>query len=375
LIYKNMKISKIREAASSLVFLAVSFVLIACFSAPRLKKENVSGLPPEHSAENSQEQELAGKPFDLWQNNPEDFYAIITDKPGAGDPVSLIFFQAADADSSLYTALKVSCINKNGKRISGASFFDWQPDGSEHQVKAAVFTIPSTYDDEDILVKIENGADISHEFRLTLEKRLFVSEEIALNPSNTALRTEPDPKKTEQAQKLGAIISRHGPAVYTEGPFSAPVAADTRRTSFFGDRRVYRYSNGKTDTAIHAGIDYGVPTGTPVHACAAGKVALSAERIVTGNSVIVEHLPGVYSIYYHLDKLNVAEGATVQKGDIIGFSGATGLATGPHLHWEVRVATENTDPDTLCRAPLLDGEAALRIITERGEALNAQFSR
>jgi murein DD-endopeptidase MepM/ murein hydrolase activator NlpD len=135
--------------------------------------------------------------------------------------------------------------------------------------------------------------------------------------------------------------------------------ASTRRTSFFGDRRVFKYANGNEDTSIHAGVDYGVPTGTPVSACGPGRVVLARNRIVTGNSVVLEHLPGVYSLYYHLDSIAVNEGVMVDAGTLLGRAGATGLATGPHLHWEIRVAGENTDPDILMARPLLDKDAIL----------------
>jgi murein DD-endopeptidase MepM/ murein hydrolase activator NlpD len=133
-----------------------------------------------------------------------------------------------------------------------------------------------------------------------------------------------------------------------------PPVASTRRTSFFGDRRVFKYSNGTSDTSIHAGVDYGVPTGTIINACATGKVILARDRIVTGKSVVIEHAPGIYSLYYHLDSIGVQEGSLVYAGALIGFSGSTGLATGPHLHWELRVNTENTDPDAFVSRPIID---------------------
>jgi len=106
-------------------------------------------------------------------------------------------------------------------------------------------------------------------------------------------------------------------------------------------------------------VDYGVPTGTKVTACGAGKVILARSRIVTGNSIILEHAPGIYSIYYHLDKIEVKEGSMVNTGALLGLSGATGLATGPHLHWEIRVNAENTDPDAFVVRPIIDKEAII----------------
>ena len=72
---------------------------------------------------------------------------------------------------------------------------------------------------------------------------------------------------------------------------------------------------------------------------------MAENRISTGWSVVIEHLPGVYSLYYHMDSLTVEKGDMVKRGTLIGYSGATGLATGPHLHWEVRVNGNAVNPD------------------------------
>ena len=116
-------------------------------------------------------------------------------------------------------------------------------------------------------------------------------------------------------------------------------------TSFFGDRRVYAYTGGGSSTSLHYGIDYGIPTGSEVTACGQGRVVMAENRISTGWSIVIEHLPGVYSLYYHMDSLTVEKGDMVKQGTLIGYSGATGLATGPHLHWEVRVNGNAVNPD------------------------------
>jgi murein DD-endopeptidase MepM/ murein hydrolase activator NlpD len=228
---------------------------------------------------------------------------------------------------------------------------------------AAILAAPSTAAAGPCLIRLEEEGAIIAEIPLTIAGRDFASEEIPLNQGNTNLRTLPDPQKTAESEQLWAILSRTGTDIYAGGSFTAPVAS-TRRTSFFGDRRVYRYINGSSDTSIHAGVDFGVPTGTLVTACAAGKVVLARPRIVTGNSVILEHLPGVYSIYYHLDQIRVSEGTLVSAGTILGESGSTGLSTGPHLHWEIRVSGENADPDAFIARPVLDKEAILRKLDE-----------
>jgi murein DD-endopeptidase MepM/ murein hydrolase activator NlpD len=222
----------------------------------------------------------------------------------------------------------------------------------------AILTVPSTAAPGPALVRVEGISESINKIPLTIGERDFASEEIVLNQALTRLRTVPDPQKTAEAEQLWAILSKTGTEIYGSGRFSPPVNS-TRRTSFFGDRRVFKYAGGKQDISIHSGIDYGVPTGTPVTACGPGRVVLARSRIVTGNSVIVEHLPGIYSLYYHLDSISVSEGAIVNAGTVLGKSGATGLATGPHLHWEIRVSGENTDPDALISRPVLDKETIL----------------
>ncbi|MDR2444448.1 MAG: M23 family metallopeptidase [Spirochaetaceae bacterium] len=361
-----------RDIAFCAIFLSASFGFIACLSRPYIVLSEPSAPPPANSVASGA---ADGRRFDIWQDNPEDFYALVGDEPRPGDPVTLILLPVGGGDAARYTALKSVLLDTNGKRLGGASFFDWTLDDEGHKVKVSVFAAPSTYSGGGALVRVEGMLGVLTEFGLKLGERSFVSEEIPLNQSNTALRTVPDPKKTAESELLWSIITHTGDVVYTAGPFTPPVAADTRRTSLFGARRVYRYSNGRSDTAVHAGIDYGVPVGTPVKACGAGRVALARGRIVTGNSVVIEHLPGVYSIYYHLDRIIVEEYAFVNEGDVIGLSGMTGLATGPHLHWELRAAAENTDPDTLCTQAILDYDAAKKIVNERGVEVYAELSR
>jgi hypothetical protein len=277
--------------------------------------------------------------------------AALPENPRSGDPFIVGYVPEAPDTDSLRAVLR----GAQGQRLSGASFFSLP--GTP--IKTAALAVPSTAPPGNALIQVEENGRILGEIAITIENRDFVSEEIALNQANTNLRTLPDPQKTAESEYLSALLFRTGTDIYAAGPFIPPVSS-TRRTSFFGDRRVYRYANGSTGTSIHAGVDYGVPAGTAVWACAAGRVVLARPRIVTGNSVVIEHFPGVYSLYYHLDKIQVKEGTLVDAGTPLGESGSTGLATGPHLHWEIRVSGENTDPDAFVARAVLDKETILR---------------
>ena len=109
----------------------------------------------------------------------------------------------------------------------------------------------------------------------------------------------------------------------------------------FGNQRVY---NG-TPGSAHSGMDIAVSKGTPVKAPAAGNVVLAEpDMYLTGGTILIDHGYGVGSNFLHLSKLNVAVGDTVTQGDIIGEVGATGRATGPHLHWGMTWFSTRIDP-------------------------------
>ena len=116
----------------------------------------------------------------------------------------------------------------------------------------------------------------------------------------------------------------------------------------FGSRRVI---NGQPKSP-HSGADYSVPAGRPVLAAAAGVVALVGDHFFGGNSVFVDHGDGLVSMYLHLSRVAVEEGEPVERGQPIGAVGATGRATGPHLHFGLRWHEARVDPVALLGDPV-----------------------
>jgi len=133
------------------------------------------------------------------------------------------------------------------------------------------------------------------------------------------------------------------------GKFTKPVGTPAPGTGF-GARRII---NGQARSP-HGGIDYSAPRGTPVVAANAGRVALVAEFFFPGRLVVLDHGLGLYTLYFHLDTTSVAEGERVELGQTLGSVGATGRATGPHLHFGAQVGTARVDPTTLLGLSLLD---------------------
>ncbi len=132
--------------------------------------------------------------------------------------------------------------------------------------------------------------------------------------------------------------------------FRAPVAGT--RSGRFGSRRVI---NGQSKKP-HSGEDIAAPEGTPVSVMNDGIVRLTMDHFFTGNGVVVDHGLGLFSMYFHLSRVDVTQGQTVTGGQVLGAVGATGRATGPHLHWGVRLNGARVDPYALL--PLPFGEAS-----------------
>lgn len=123
--------------------------------------------------------------------------------------------------------------------------------------------------------------------------------------------------------------------------FSLPLHGRFPTTSAFGSRRTY--GNDPTLSA-HAGQDFSAIAGTPVYAPAEATVVLAEPLFVRGNAVVLDHGNGVFTGYWHLSELAVKAGQQVQTGALLGKVGSTGLSTGAHLHWEMRVGGMAVDP-------------------------------
>ncbi len=123
--------------------------------------------------------------------------------------------------------------------------------------------------------------------------------------------------------------------------FERPVAEEI--SSVFGKRRLM---NGKPKSP-HSGTDFRSPSGTPVHPLSNGKVVLVADLFYTGNTVVVDHGEGLFSLSAHLSKVSVTEGHDLLVTDVLGLVGSTGRSTGAHLHLTVKLLGERIDPMAL----------------------------
>jgi murein DD-endopeptidase MepM/ murein hydrolase activator NlpD len=131
------------------------------------------------------------------------------------------------------------------------------------------------------------------------------------------------------------------------GNFLPPLHQAPQSDSF-GNQRLF---NGKL-ASVHRGLDYHARMGTPVAAINSGRVVLAQPLYYEGGCVVIDHGLGLMSIYMHLSKIQVAVGRRVRRGQIIALSGATGRATGPHLHLGIRWQGSYLDPVKLFQLQL-----------------------
>lgn len=162
--------------------------------------------------------------------------------------------------------------------------------------------------------------------------------------------TEPNPEQQKQIEEAQAVkkdyLSRITPDREWSGQFTAP--ADAAISDVFNSQRVF---NGKT-LSSHLGLDFRVPSGTPVATMNSGTVLLARFLYYEGNFVVIDHGQGFLTLYLHLSEFKVKEGDAVKRGQEIGLSGGTGRATGPHLHVAVRWQGTYLDPARLLELPL-----------------------
>ena len=163
------------------------------------------------------------------------------------------------------------------------------------------------------------------------------NELMASSASITAMLQQ---RAAERAAAAAAASQSGGGATWVQGtgqlaaPVNAPITSDFgwRIHPIYGTRR------------LHAGTDFGVDEGTPVHAADGGVVVEAGWISGYGYTVIIDHGNGMSTLYAHNSDVAVSPGQTVSKGQVVSYSGNTGGSTGPHLHFEVRINGEPTDP-------------------------------
>jgi murein DD-endopeptidase MepM/ murein hydrolase activator NlpD len=185
------------------------------------------------------------------------------------------------------------------------------------------------------------GAALRADVEIEVRERRFPEQSFTVPKEKDALDPALAQRIEDEAKAIRERFDAPPSAPSWALPFLAPVPGFT--PAHFGARRVI---NGEPRNP-HTGGDMTLPEGTPVHAIADGRVVFSGEQFFGGNELLIDHGGGVFSMYFHLAERSVSEGQAVRAGERIGSVGATGRATGPHLHFGLRVTGARVDPAAL----------------------------
>jgi murein DD-endopeptidase MepM/ murein hydrolase activator NlpD len=178
---------------------------------------------------------------------------------------------------------------------------------------------------------------------LKVEKTDFGVQELTLPSSMVDLDRKTLEQVKKEERRLNDLFRAFREERLWRGAFIRPVEGEL--SGPFGLSRII---NGQPRSP-HTGVDLRAEEGTPVLACNSGIVVLAEPLFFSGNSVILDHGWGFYSMYFHLSEVLVKVGDRIDKGAMLGRVGSTGRATGPHLHWGIRMNGARVDPLSLLK--------------------------
>jgi murein DD-endopeptidase MepM/ murein hydrolase activator NlpD len=206
---------------------------------------------------------------------------------------------------------------------------------------------PGTYE---LSVEVKQGEQAKQlSFNVQVAKEKFTVEHLKLPKDKVDLDEKSTARWKAEQQLVREALAENSRLKLWRSNFVEPVSG--KRTGIFGSVRIM---NGQARNP-HNGEDIGAPMGADVAATNDGIVRITVDHIFSGKGVFVDHGLGFYSMYFHLSEVSVKDGDLITAGQIIGKVGATGRATGPHLHWGVKLNGARVNPYALLDLPFKNG--------------------
>ena len=248
---------------------------------------------------------------------------VLPSRPVLGDTISVVVRGVSATDAAPTVT------------VDGTDYSTFALSGDRY--RALVPTSPNTSPGRMTLEVA--GADGTSNIAVNIGDRSFPTQYITLSPGRAGL--EGTDYEFDRLDELRALRT---PTRYWSGPMTKPSSGYVSST--YGNRRYY---NGVfAQDYYHRGVDYAAGNGSPIYAPAAGRIALVGRVadgfVLNGNTIGIDHGQGVVSVMIHLSGFAVNEGDSVEAGQLIGYMGATGFATGPNLHWGLFVNGTAVDP-------------------------------
>jgi murein DD-endopeptidase MepM/ murein hydrolase activator NlpD len=273
--------------------------------------------------------------------------ALLALAAAAGGAVAVAPEVARPGDAVL---VRVRATGELSGRLAGSPLTFWHQAGEAWAVGALPIETPPG----NASVEVTLPGEPSLATTLTVVEPGFASKTLRV-PAQYVVPPESERERIERDRRAFAAAWRQ--------PFVAPLFSSgfewprsEATGGRFGDQRLF---NGKKES-VHYGIDIGAPRGAPVHAANDGEVVLARNCFYSGKTVVIWHGAGLFTLYFHMDRLAVRRGQRVARGDTLGLVGSTGRSTGPHLHWSAKVGALYVDPESLLGIDFQKGTAAPR---------------
>jgi murein DD-endopeptidase MepM/ murein hydrolase activator NlpD len=192
-----------------------------------------------------------------------------------------------------------------------------------------------------LLIEDKKGKKTRKSYRIRVKPANFGTQELTLPLDKVTLDEETLKKVEIEKEKIGKVWDIFTEDHLWDGNFIPPVAGEM--SGDFGLRRVI---NGEQKSP-HTGIDVDATEGAPVQASNNGMIVFTDDQFFSGKTLVIDHGLGLFTMYFHLSEILVTESKIVEKGELIAKVGKTGRATGPHLHWGVRLNGARVNPASL----------------------------
>ncbi|MFH1810979.1 MAG: M23 family metallopeptidase [Pseudomonadota bacterium] len=219
----------------------------------------------------------------------------------------------------------------------------WVPWSRGRVLGLIAVAVDDTLGSQVLRLRYASAAGETREVEIPVQviERDYPSDTLRVAPRYTKLSARDKKRVARERRRLDAMWQQRSQERLWRGSFVRPI--DTKVTSVFGERRVF---NGK-QRSRHLGLDLDGNGGESIVAANRGRVALAEALFYSGNSVILDHGQGLYTLYFHMQQIDVKEGDLVDKGQRLGTVGKTGRVTGPHLHLSVKLAGVYLDPSAV----------------------------
>ena len=211
--------------------------------------------------------------------------------------------------------------------------------GIDMDTKPRQYTLSLVFEDQ-------KGGKTKKDYKIKVGSTKFGTQKLTLPAEMVELDEETLEKVKLEEEKIGKIWDIFTEDHLWDGNFLEPVKGKT--TGEFGLRRII---NGEPKNS-HRGMDIAAPEGAPVRVANNGRVVFIDDIFYSGKSLVIDHGLGLFTMYFHLSETMVVEGEVVKKGQIIAKVGKTGRATGPHLHWGVRLNGARINPAAIVKLKL-----------------------